>query len=156
MIIIAPCPPSKFFTSFENNAQTCSTKSKVSNNPLYRSLLLISAISLRRRRRATWNRRPQSSLFGSQSRRSREVLPLCSKCTFTASLTLTSPLTPTFLQAYGEAGVVKAVRIMKREIVLGMQLLGAKNVKELVPEMVCYPPVTYNWINVNHPFRLRR
>ncbi|CCL99735.1 uncharacterized protein FIBRA_01757 [Fibroporia radiculosa] len=38
--------------------------------------------------------------------------------------------------AYGEAGVVHAVRILQREIVLGMRLLGATSVSELVPEMV--------------------
>ncbi|EED78421.1 predicted protein [Postia placenta Mad-698-R] len=38
--------------------------------------------------------------------------------------------------AYGEAGVVQAVRILQREIVLGMRLLGATSVSELVPEMV--------------------
>ena len=40
------------------------------------------------------------------------------------------------MQAYGEEGVVKAVRILEREIVRGMQLLGASNVKQLVPAMV--------------------
>ncbi|KAF7966951.1 hypothetical protein HWV62_36374 [Athelia sp. TMB] len=38
--------------------------------------------------------------------------------------------------AYGEAGVIKTVRILEREILHGMQMLGARNVKELVPEMV--------------------
>ncbi|KAH9937554.1 uncharacterized protein B0H18DRAFT_1113373 [Fomitopsis serialis] len=38
--------------------------------------------------------------------------------------------------AYGEAGVVQAVRIMQREITLGMRLLGVTSVKEMVPEMV--------------------
>ncbi|CCM00904.1 uncharacterized protein FIBRA_02950 [Fibroporia radiculosa] len=38
--------------------------------------------------------------------------------------------------AYGEAGVIQAVRILQREIVLGMRLMGATNVNELVPEMV--------------------
>ncbi|KZP15017.1 hypothetical protein FIBSPDRAFT_979090 [Athelia psychrophila] len=38
--------------------------------------------------------------------------------------------------AYGEAGVIKTVRILEREIVSGMQLLGARNISELVPEMV--------------------
>ncbi|KZP31170.1 hypothetical protein FIBSPDRAFT_1037639 [Athelia psychrophila] len=38
--------------------------------------------------------------------------------------------------AYGEAGVIKTVRILEREIVSGMQMLGARNVSELVPEMV--------------------
>ena len=40
-------------------------------------------------------------------------------------------------QAYGAAGVTKLVHILEREIVSGMRLLGAKNVGELVPEMVC-------------------
>jgi isopentenyl diphosphate isomerase/L-lactate dehydrogenase-like FMN-dependent dehydrogenase len=39
-------------------------------------------------------------------------------------------------QAYGEAGVVKAVQILEREILTGMRLLGATNVNELIPEMV--------------------
>lgn len=49
--------------------------------------------------------------------------------------------------AYGEAGVVKAVRILEREIVTAMKLVGASSVKQLVPEMVekvdwqpYYPP----------------
>ena len=41
-----------------------------------------------------------------------------------------------WFQAYGEDGVVKAVDIIQREIVRGMQLLGANNVSQLVPEMV--------------------
>ncbi|KAI0932367.1 hypothetical protein AcW1_000485 [Taiwanofungus camphoratus] len=40
------------------------------------------------------------------------------------------------LSAYGEAGVVQTVRILQREIMLGMRLLGATNVNGLVPEMV--------------------
>lgn len=39
-------------------------------------------------------------------------------------------------QAYGAAGVVKSVRILEREIVSGMRLMGVRTVKELVPEMV--------------------
>ncbi|KZS87403.1 FMN-dependent alpha-hydroxy acid dehydrogenase [Sistotremastrum niveocremeum HHB9708] len=38
--------------------------------------------------------------------------------------------------AYGEAGVVKLIRIMEREIVTGMRLLGAARVSDLTPEMV--------------------
>ncbi|KAI0051750.1 hypothetical protein FA95DRAFT_1554282, partial [Auriscalpium vulgare] len=38
--------------------------------------------------------------------------------------------------AYGEAGVVKTVRILERELVIGMRLLGARSVRELIPEMV--------------------
>lgn len=38
--------------------------------------------------------------------------------------------------AYGEDGVVMAVRIMEREILTGMRLLGATKLSELVPEMV--------------------
>ncbi|CCM00903.1 uncharacterized protein FIBRA_02949 [Fibroporia radiculosa] len=38
--------------------------------------------------------------------------------------------------AYGEAGVVQTVRILQREIILGMRLLGVTSVKELVPEMI--------------------
>lgn len=40
------------------------------------------------------------------------------------------------LSAYGEAGVVKTVRILEREIVTGMRLLGASSIKELTPELV--------------------
>jgi len=38
--------------------------------------------------------------------------------------------------AYGAAGVVKIVRILEREIVTAMRLLGASNVKDLRPEMI--------------------
>ncbi|EGN96174.1 hypothetical protein SERLA73DRAFT_185785 [Serpula lacrymans var. lacrymans S7.3] len=38
--------------------------------------------------------------------------------------------------AYGEAGVVKMVRILQREIRFGMESLGVRTVKQLVPEMV--------------------
>ncbi|KAH9937553.1 FMN-dependent dehydrogenase-domain-containing protein [Fomitopsis serialis] len=38
--------------------------------------------------------------------------------------------------AYGEAGVVQAVRILQREIILGMRLLGVTSVDQLVPELV--------------------
>lgn len=38
--------------------------------------------------------------------------------------------------AYGAAGVVKIVRILEREIVSAMQLVGARTIKDLVPEMV--------------------
>ncbi|PCH32971.1 hypothetical protein WOLCODRAFT_134829 [Wolfiporia cocos MD-104 SS10] len=38
--------------------------------------------------------------------------------------------------AYGEAGVVQVARIMQREIVLGMRLLGVTSVSELRPELV--------------------
>ncbi|KAH9946807.1 FMN-dependent dehydrogenase-domain-containing protein [Amylocystis lapponica] len=38
--------------------------------------------------------------------------------------------------AYGEDGVVQIVRILEREILTGMRLLGARTVKDLVPEMV--------------------
>ena len=46
------------------------------------------------------------------------------------------PRVQLWFQAYGEEGVVKTVQILTREIVRGMQLLGASNVKQLVPEMV--------------------
>jgi isopentenyl diphosphate isomerase/L-lactate dehydrogenase-like FMN-dependent dehydrogenase len=42
-------------------------------------------------------------------------------------------------QAYGDAGVVKIIKILEREIVHDMQLLGAATVNDLVPEMVGYP-----------------
>ncbi|KAL5524248.1 hypothetical protein ACEPAF_9388 [Sanghuangporus sanghuang] len=38
--------------------------------------------------------------------------------------------------AYGEEGVERLVRILETEILLGMRLLGATKVSELVPEMV--------------------
>jgi len=38
--------------------------------------------------------------------------------------------------AYGEAGVVKLIRLLEKEVITGMRLLGATNVDELVPEMV--------------------
>lgn len=40
------------------------------------------------------------------------------------------------LSAYGEAGVVKTVHILEREIVTGMRLLGVSSLQELTPEMV--------------------
>lgn len=39
-------------------------------------------------------------------------------------------------QAYGAAGVVKITQILERELTLGMQLIGARTLKDLVPEMV--------------------
>lgn len=47
------------------------------------------------------------------------------------------------LQAYGEAGVVKIIRILEREIVSGMKLLGASSIQDLVPEMVGSVVVQY-------------
>jgi L-lactate dehydrogenase (cytochrome) len=38
--------------------------------------------------------------------------------------------------AYGAAGITHIVRILEREIVTGMRLLGASNVKDLTPDMV--------------------
>ncbi|KAJ7727840.1 FMN-dependent dehydrogenase-domain-containing protein [Mycena maculata] len=38
--------------------------------------------------------------------------------------------------AYGEAGVVKIVRILEREIITGMRGLGAASIKDLKPEMI--------------------
>ncbi|KAK4705069.1 L-lactate dehydrogenase (cytochrome), partial [Phenoliferia sp. Uapishka_3] len=38
--------------------------------------------------------------------------------------------------AFGEQGVVRAVRIMENEIITGMRLLGARTLKDLKPEMV--------------------
>ncbi|KAH9835686.1 FMN-dependent dehydrogenase [Rhodofomes roseus] len=38
--------------------------------------------------------------------------------------------------AYGEAGVVQTVRILQREIILGMRLLGVTSVDQLTPELV--------------------
>ncbi|KAJ7235876.1 FMN-dependent dehydrogenase-domain-containing protein [Mycena haematopus] len=38
--------------------------------------------------------------------------------------------------AYGEAGVVKIVQILEREIITGMRGLGAASVKDLKPEMI--------------------
>jgi L-lactate dehydrogenase (cytochrome) len=42
-----------------------------------------------------------------------------------------------FKQAYGAEGAIKIVRILHREILTGMRLLGARNVRELTPAMVC-------------------
>jgi hypothetical protein len=42
------------------------------------------------------------------------------------------------LQAYGEAGVVKLIRILEREITTGMRLLGATRIGELTPDMVSF------------------
>lgn len=39
-------------------------------------------------------------------------------------------------QAYGEAGVVKLIRIMEREITTGMRLMGAARVEDLTPDLV--------------------
>ncbi|KAF7347723.1 hypothetical protein MVEN_01529500 [Mycena venus] len=44
--------------------------------------------------------------------------------------------------AYGEAGVVKIVQILEREIVTGMRGLGAACVKDLKPEMACQVPLS--------------
>lgn len=41
--------------------------------------------------------------------------------------------------AYGAAGVIKTVRILEREILTGMHLIGARTIQDLVPEMVCFP-----------------
>ncbi|EDR15041.1 uncharacterized protein LACBIDRAFT_300783 [Laccaria bicolor S238N-H82] len=38
--------------------------------------------------------------------------------------------------AYGEAGVLKIIEILRREIISAMRLVGATNVKDLKPEMV--------------------
>ena len=43
-----------------------------------------------------------------------------------------------FPQAYGDAGVMKIIKILEREIVHGMKLLGAATVNDLVPELVGY------------------
>lgn len=39
--------------------------------------------------------------------------------------------------------MVKAVKILEREITYGMQLLGASNVRDLVPEMVSLTVAPY-------------
>ena len=39
-------------------------------------------------------------------------------------------------QAYGAAGVVKIIRILEREIMMCMRLVGATSVNQLVPSMV--------------------
>ena len=46
-------------------------------------------------------------------------------------------------QAYGDAGVVKIIKILEREIVHGMKLLGATTVNDLVPELVGSPRLTF-------------
>ena len=38
--------------------------------------------------------------------------------------------------AYGEEGVVRAVRILERELLTGMRLMGAASIKDLRPELV--------------------
>ncbi|KZT74754.1 hypothetical protein DAEQUDRAFT_700767 [Daedalea quercina L-15889] len=40
------------------------------------------------------------------------------------------------ISAYGEAGVIQTIRILQREIILGMRLLGVTNLQELTPELV--------------------
>lgn len=40
------------------------------------------------------------------------------------------------MQAYGVAGGVKIIEILRREIITAMQLLGVSNVSELRPEIV--------------------
>lgn len=40
------------------------------------------------------------------------------------------------LSAYGEAGVVKTVHILEREIITSMRLLGVSSLQELTPDMV--------------------
>lgn len=57
-------------------------------------------------------------------------------------------------QAYGEAGIVKIIRILKREIITGMRLLGARHVGELVPEMV-RPMLISNVFNMLNTVLLR-
>lgn len=44
------------------------------------------------------------------------------------------------VQAYGAAGVVKIIHILEREIMMCMRLLGARTIKDLVPEMVRRSP----------------
>lgn len=44
-------------------------------------------------------------------------------------------------QAYGEAGVIKVVQILEREIVTGMRLLGVSSISDLKPELVRGPPL---------------
>ena len=39
-------------------------------------------------------------------------------------------------QVYGAAGVAKIVRILEREIMTGMRLLGASTIRDLTPDMV--------------------
>jgi len=43
-------------------------------------------------------------------------------------------------QAYGEAGITKLFKIMEREIVTGMKLLGAARLEDLKPEMIVRAP----------------
>jgi L-lactate dehydrogenase (cytochrome) len=40
------------------------------------------------------------------------------------------------LSGYGTEGVSKAITLLQDEVITGMKLLGARNVRELVPEMV--------------------
>lgn len=39
-------------------------------------------------------------------------------------------------QAYGAAGVVKIIRILERELIWGMRLLGVRRLEDLTPDMV--------------------
>jgi len=82
------------------------------------------------------SRHLESSLPWCNSSRPRSTIPLRSKCT-SVSFKQKQKLTQfTNLQAYGAPGVVKIIRILEREIITGMRLLGAAAVDHLRPEMV--------------------
>ena len=85
------------------------------------------------------SRRTQSPLSRCKSGRRWSRISLRTKCSPVNSLRLLMSCiyAVNLTQAYGAAGVTKVVRILEREILTGMQLLGARNVSELVPEMVC-------------------
>ena len=92
------------------------------------------------------HRYPQGTVLGSQSGRSRTAIFICSKRNAVFSLRdsliyCVQCLIASLSQAYGTAGVVKIVRILEREIVTGMQLIGARTVHDLVPEMVRRRPI---------------
>ena len=81
----------------------------------------------------TVNRCSQGTLSRSEGRRTWPTVPICPEC---QSLHISFTHVLIFLQAYGDAGVVKIIKILEREIVYGMQLLGAAPVDDLVPELV--------------------
>ncbi|PSR85844.1 hypothetical protein PHLCEN_2v5320 [Hermanssonia centrifuga] len=56
-------------------------------------------------------------------------IPCLRSCDISKRMTISS-------QAYGAAGVVKTVRILEREMLTGMRMLGARTVNDLRPEMV--------------------
>ena len=52
---------------------------------------------------------------------------------------------------YGAAGVAQIIRILEREIMTGMRLLGASTVRDLTPDMVRYIYVPITIIKITAP-----